>query len=590
MVTQAVTNLLGLQGLQATTRQGGGGRASAPPARKLNVIGWACNRKQCEAACKGRLNNAGRTECFLCGVPKAQAMSPPTADRLKPTKAVVPPPDAAAEEEPGWSTAKSKREKRRAAKAAGAGGQGGSLSGQQPLVAAKPDERLALAASTSSESGSFARNLAVATAAKAADHPSHLAFPPDILSLASLILPSLGPVLSGLAAERVPNAAATKETAEEAVIRLVLQNSPGVVIAEKEKLEKQVQSSTNALASLDPADNPDVYALVKDRLDAQQLALDKALKKAPSPEREKLALIQTKAAFEQSVQGRYDQHLAGCGKAETRHAAWGEHLAEVAQQLVIVQHALEQLVQENVAAHTKHHEAVKEHDRTIVRLLEAKIAAIGAPAAVPSAATAPASTGGAADVASAATPPTATALNPLLREVQSDRDRTVAAMAAMELEVTRLRTELAQAQAVPMEIIGFETTADDLKLENLPSLDMPDKQVKLAAFGRVYGLLNVWASLGATVPFTWEDLHTNLQGDIDPVAVAQEILGGSWALWFGSEQVLATSVVPRQLGIVVRDRLDTLRQSYEQWEQTKADAARSFAVITEQSKKRRAAA
>ena len=187
-----------------------------------------------------------------------------------------------------------------------------------------------------------------------------------------------------------------------------------------------------------------------------------------------------------------------------------------------------------------------------------------------------------------ASPVTPTLDPAVAAELLAFKVQAAAQAAAMQEEIEKLRAQVVQ-QAIPMEVAGFDTCATDLKLESLPQLAIPEQE-KLKVFGQVYCLLSAWSSVGASVPFTWADLQTHLEGDIDTVAMAKEVLGDTWRLWAGDAEVLPSAVVPQQMGIVIRDRLDTLRMSYEQLEQTKKDAARSFAVITEQSKKRRAAA
>ena len=70
------------------------------------------------------------------------------------------------------------------------------------------------------------------------------------------------------------------------------------------------------------------------------------------------------------------------------------------------------------------------------------------------------------------------------------------------------------------------------------------------------------------------------------------LLGETWSLWFPGEGTGLSdhTILPRQSVLWIMQALDAMRQLYERAEESRKAAASSFAVLTEDFKKRRASA
>ena len=116
--------------------------------------------------------------------------------------------------------------------------------------------------------------------------------------------------------------------------------------------------------------------------------------------------------------------------------------------------------------------------------------------------------------------------------------------------------------------------------------------VKLARFGKLYGLLSQWAWAGAKVPFTLQDLQEQFTEDegICTQDLLRELLGDLWACWFPTTSIAPSDVLPKQAVLLIREALGALKTNYDSGEASKAAASSGFALFTEQCKKRKTAA
>ena len=89
--------------------------------------------------------------------------------------------------------------------------------------------------------------------------------------------------------------------------------------------------------------------------------------------------------------------------------------------------------------------------------------------------------------------------------------------------------------------------------------------------------------------FAYTDLVSAQCSAAEVLATCKLLLGKLWALWFpDGKDPDATSIVPRQMAQFLHYALDQLKSKYENLEETRADAAASYALILGNHKRRRA--
>ena len=94
------------------------------------------------------------------------------------------------------------------------------------------------------------------------------------------------------------------------------------------------------------------------------------------------------------------------------------------------------------------------------------------------------------------------------------------------------------------------------------------------------------------VPFTLGDLRAgspHKEIAARPRAILKAMLGPVWAKLFPSE-LAEDAVLPRQAVLIAMHALDMLKAKFDSFTATQEAAAKSYAVLVESSKKRRASA
>ena len=369
-------------------------------------------------------------------------------------------------------------------------------------------------------------------------------------------------------------------------------SQPCASVAERARLEDSVGKARSALSVLGEADDSEAAKALKHRLEAEQAALDRLKKKAPSPELECSALEGAKAAYLQQMQAKRDRAAACAAKAAERRAERRSFLAGLLTQLQALDAAVVTLEAEHTGAHAERAQQRQAAELEVVALFDVKIAAARAAAAsavtavqpqLPSQRTGPPGGGAAPGTSgSALAPPTAAGISPELAELERRR-------ALLDQQLQAARERLAVVEAMDARDADFARVADTASLDALPTVQVPTG-ARLAECGRWYNILHQWMQAGACVPFTFADLQSDQCTVPEVLVTAQLLLGPLWVLWYpGPDVVEPSAVIPRQAACFLHQALDRLKCSYEQREECRAAVASSYAAITADHKKRRAA-
>ena len=139
------------------------------------------------------------------------------------------------------------------------------------------------------------------------------------------------------------------------------------------------------------------------------------------------------------------------------------------------------------------------------------------------------------------------------------------------------------------------TKAFDAVIDVDPST-LPDYQPEAAALeasSHLFYLLQQWSLRGGMVPFTLSDLREGLPKEKEisarPRAILKAMLGPVWTKLFPSE-LGEDAILPRQAVRIAMHALDTLKAKFDGIQATQDAVAKSYTVLVERSKKRRASA
>ena len=83
------------------------------------------------------------------------------------------------------------------------------------------------------------------------------------------------------------------------------------------------------------------------------------------------------------------------------------------------------------------------------------------------------------------------------------------------------------------------------------------------AYAALFETLQAWA-LGPQAPLDYESLKISMGGTFDPLDVVAEILGSCWSKWYPTGPPTLTSVVPRQIAVVVMHRLTEIKMVFDE--------------------------
>ncbi|CAK0836913.1 unnamed protein product, partial [Prorocentrum cordatum] len=384
--------------------------------------------------------------------------------------------------------------------------------------------------------------------------------------------PALAPLAQSLGLDTLAADGAAPPVAESVIQRCLADSQPCASVAERARLEESIGKARSALTVLGDADESDAAKALQARLLAEQAALDRLRKKAPSPELECAALEGAKAAYLQ--------------QAAARRAERWTFLDSLRTQLQKLGGELDKLEAIHAAAHADFAQQRRAAESEVVALLDSRIAAARSAAGASAAARPSAPMGVAAPGAGDAAVPRGAApapapSSPELAELESQK-------ALLDQQLQAARDRLAAVQAADASDADFARIVEAASLDALPNIQVPAGP-QLEECGRWYQLINQWYQAGACVPFTFADITSAQCPPAEVLITAQLLLGSQWPLWFpGDAQVSPTTVLPRQLVCFLHQALDRLKCNCEKLEESRAAAATSYAMITASHKKRRA--
>ena len=354
-----------------------------------------------------------------------------------------------------------------------------------------------------------------------------LALPGDVLSDAKLLEPALGPLVTLMAGDTLPQAPLSLPTAADALARCLRDNGPCTSAAERTSRETTIDRLKLARQALVDAGDA---ALAKDvgvKLAAEEAVLAKLVKAAPTPMKEALALEQARSAFALAVQGRKDRAAIAAARSRERSEKRSAFLQDLRAQLDVVAAAVSRVEAEHAAAHAERTSLHAQHEEAVLKLFDAR--SQGLPP-------------GAADKAAPMDATAAQEGSPMVEELD-ELERLKAKIRVQEAELQSALANSASRQSSPIDV-AFAHTVDEAANRALPELDVPQGQ-QFRDCGQLYGLLAQWVLYGACVPFSFGDLETHASSS-NLRDLMRLLLGDLWGLWFpAGGTVEPSTIIPR---------------------------------------------
>ena len=392
---------------------------------------------------------------------------------------------------------------------------------------------------------------------------------------------AIKPILESLAVETVPTIPDAK-CAEDVVSKTIGQQSPTAKLAKKSEIQADIVRLRDALILFQGGG--EAMAKIRDgmeaELKAQEEALAKALKAAPSPDHELKALQQARSAYEVTIQERKDNAAKGEAKALARKKERHQHIEELRAEAKLLEDELITIEDNNSKLHVEKTARAAELDTKVLRVFDEKIAAI---------------TRHLATVAN--TPPPPQQQNSLALAIPQGPAASTAQVATDHLDAQRVTMEqqLAQFQAALKVHQEQEATqqaldkvVDTVSLEALPTVILQGMdELEISGYGRVYRFLSRWLNLGGSTPFTIDEMGKNLQ--LKPEAIGHVLdaaLGNKTADWIKD----ASTIVPRQCCMFAHHSLSKLKAEYDALQDAKGDSAlalKAYEDMSENAKKRK---
>jgi len=292
-----------------------------------------------------------------------------------------------------------------------------------------------------------------------------------------------------------------------------------------------------------------ILADVQSKLEVDEAALAKLSKDAPSQDHERMAVTGARSAYETHAQARRDREARGAAKAAERQGQRLKHIANLKQQLALLEAGLLTITAENSAKHEKSAAAAAAVDEQVLALFDQKLAGIAdvsmqpaPPSSSPSNA-APATVALALEAAAKVEVPAAT-----LQELETLKQANARLMALVETSCIKI-----------MEC--FEKRFDDIMPDHIlkPAITDPDQ---LVACGGLFSTLQNWVTMGARDPFEWNALAGATGTGVEVIPLCRQLLGGIWDRWYATDPPCLDSVVPCQVGLLIHYGLGLLQQEY----------------------------
>jgi len=508
-----------------------------------NDDGWYCAKADCVYGVKGLANFASRRCCNGCYRPRAVAERPDLqqARPQRPQQGTADSFEQAAEKERKKREARTKkRQERTAARQAWKN----ATAPKDPTVPA-PVPVAAIPSGTPGPVATAMTNTAtpVTSSAKCAK----LAIPEDLkLRIPLLDDAMLKVVTDSLALELIPVQAEAKSP-EAILIKTLGDRGPAAKVAKVSELQTSIGAYKSMIMTAQASGDSmsEVEAVLREKLEAAEVALAKAQKDAPSQLSELKAVQESRSSYELLAQTRKDLQLKGIAKAAERKGIRHAHIRQLKEQLDLLDVGITKLEDENNAAHAARATVLNEVDNKVLALFDAKITALQKPAPQPD----PASSGPSAPLALPPTVPSAPVPSTLA-----------------ELEAARKVIQDLQAKmqvAANIVVQQFEHRFEEIQADMLPPTRVPE-EAHIPSIGSTYEVLHAWHFAGAGNPFDWDTLDTLVGPSLEATSVARELLGDAlWKKWYPDAAPTGAAVVPQQLALIIHQCLANVKQSFE---------------------------
>ena len=152
-----------------------------------------------------------------------------------------------------------------------------------------------------------------------------------------------------------------------------------------------------------------------------------------------------------------------------------------------------------------------------------------------------------------------------------------------------LRQTIQRGLRKSIRLVGICTRVhvSEKRLKRRRSADAP--QIRKQGF-RIKGIAKVKWQYGGAIAITIAELSAHSLAKDATQALLRKLLGPQlWEGWFGTVDIVLehTSVLPRQLMAYLQYALSQLQHNYDALEDNKAAAAKSYALMVEDSSKKR---
>jgi len=223
---------------------------------------------------------------------------------------------------------------------------------------------------------------ATASTAAPAVKYSKLAIPDDLKARIPLLDDAMLKVVTdSLALELVPSQAEAKSP-EAILIKTLGDRGPAAKVAKVSELQTSICAYKSMIITAQAGGDSmnEVEVVLKEKLEAAEVALAKAQKDAPSQLSELKAVQESRSSYELTAQTRKDLQQKGLTKAGERKDIRHAHIRKLKEQLDLLDAGITKLEDENNAAHAARAAALNEVDNKVLALFDAKIAALHHPA------------------------------------------------------------------------------------------------------------------------------------------------------------------------------------------------------------------
>jgi hypothetical protein len=172
-----------------------------------------------------------------------------------------------------------------------------------------------------------------------------------------------------------------------------------------------------------------------------------------------------------------------------------------------------------------------------------------------------------------------------LAELEMGADAVESSQEELHHDAQNATSEVAAAEAalaLTTSTAAFNVVAEEADLDSLPDFE-PDAP-QLIACAKMYHVLQQWETGGCMHFFTFKQLNEWCETQ-ESMALAKELLGPTWQLWFGSGTQEDT-VIPRQTVIFLAKASIKLRNNYDasQLSENAAQAKVHYSAMKQKSK------